>query len=507
MANLTTLESGRLLVVSQERSALGVLWAIAEANGWELETAGSGWEALERVQTGTKSGVVVLDFAPGDSDGMYTLRWLRRVSPELPVVVLSRSDDDEQRLEALRLGASEHLVRPLDEQLLEAVIRRCFAEHESAGTESLNNGIESLGDEHFFVATSPAMRKLHAQAELLAQVRAPLLIVGEAGSGKEMTARLIHKLSGRSAFRFLKVDCGSLAADFNENEFFGPGNNGRPSQFEACHRGTLLLDEITAMPLALQTRLLRALQEGHASFEAADGSEIDVRILATTRMNIEKAVAERKLREDLYYRLSAFTVHVPALRQRKEEIPILLGHFMKQLAKRHGLPARPLSQAVLDGCQAYSWPGNIREVEEFIKQCLIASDEIPAPGTLALDYSNALQETARVHPVSIESPRIAEAAEVAESEPGAAGLKSLLQNVRGETEKNAIATALEQTRWNRKAAAQLLKVSYRTLLYKIQQYHMTPPDQSYSYVANNGVKSNGRGPLPLGSGSVREDRS
>jgi two-component system, NtrC family, response regulator AtoC len=509
LANPIPSQSERLLVVSRERHALSVLWAIAEANGWELETAGSGWEALERVQAGTRSGAVVLDIAPGDAEGMHTLRWLRRVGPELPIIVLSHDGDEEQRRESLRLGASEHLVRPLDEQLLEAVIRRCFEERDSAEAGRATEGIEPVGEDSFFVAINPAMRKLRAQAELLAQVNAPLLIVGEVGSGKELTARLIHKLSGRPAFRFLKVDCAALAHDSAESDLFGPlrkfeATNGSSSKLELCHNGTLLLDEITAMPMSLQARLLHLLQAGHSAFRGEDGGEIDVHIIATTRMNVEQAVAERKLRQDLYYRLSAFTVHVPALRQRKEEIPVYLAHFMSQLARRHGLPSRPFSQAVLDACQAYSWPGNVRELEVFVKQHLMAAGEAPKPGPWSASHGMSALEPEPTQPVF---PEAAPAAGPVECEPGPAGLKSLLQNVRGETERNAIATALEQTRWNRKAAAQLLKVSYRTLLYKIQQYHMAPPDPSYSYVSSSSVKGTEREPQEFDSGIVRENRS
>jgi DNA-binding NtrC family response regulator len=504
LANHITSETVKLLVVSRERSALSLLWAIAEANGWELETAGSGWEALERVQAGTGSGAIVLDIAAGDSEGMHTLRWLRRVGPDLPIVVLSHSEDEEQRREALRLGAHEHLVRPLDEEQLEAVIKRCFAGRESIADPPMD-GIEPLGEDKFFLAISPAMRKLRAQAELLAQVNAPLLLLGENGSGKELTARLIHKFSPRSGFRFLKVDCRLHADELTANELFA-STGGRPSKLELCHKGTLFLDEITALPLGLQNRLLHVLQEGRAALRGEDREEgeTDVRILAATAMNVEQAVAEGKMREDLYYRLSAFTVHVPALRHRKEEIPLLLGHFMKRLAKRHGLPARPWSQRVLDACQAYTWPGNVRELEDFVQHCLIASDDLLAPG---FSHGDGAERPAAhsLRPTSEETAWTVAGA--ADRGAGTTDLKSLLQNVRGETEKNAITTALEQTRWNRKAAARLLKVSYRTLLYKIQQYHMKPPDSAYPYVAENGMKDEEHARPEFGPRAIRENRS
>ena len=381
----------RMLVVSRERSALHTLWAIGEANCWQMETATSGWEALDRVQSGTSPDVVLLDLARGDADGLHTLRWLRRVRPDLPVLVLSHADDADQRLEAIRLGAQDYLVRPLDEQQVETAIKGCLkAVGDNPESETGTDDIEPIGEDMFFVAASPTMRKLRAQAELLAQVNAPLLIVGESGSGKQLAARLIHKLSVRSGFRFIKLNCAALPADLLESELFGHEGaltgNGRtkPSKFELCEKGTLFLDKITEMSLGLQAKLLHVMQEGY--FVRLGGESrvaMDVRILASTDVNIEQAIADRKLREDLYYRLSAFTVHVPALRQRRDEIPLLLGHFMNQLAKRYGLPPRSFSPAVLEACQAYNWPGNLREVEQFVKRYLVAGDEGSTSGTPA----------------------------------------------------------------------------------------------------------------------------
>jgi two-component system response regulator AtoC len=482
----------RMLVVSRERSALHTLWAIGEANCWQMETATSGWEALDRVQSGTSPDVVLLDLARGDADGLHTLRWLRRVRPDLPVLVLSHADDADQRLEAIRLGAQDYLVRPLDEQQVETAIKGCLkAVGDNPESETGTDDIEPIGEDMFFVAASPTMRKLRAQAELLAQVNAPLLIVGESGSGKQLAARLIHKLSVRSGFRFIKLNCAALPADLLESELFGHEGaltgNGRtkPSKFELCEKGTLFLDKITEMSLGLQAKLLHVMQEGY--FVRLGGESrvaMDVRILASTDVNIEQAIADRKLREDLYYRLSAFTVHVPALRQRRDEIPLLLGHFMNQLAKRYGLPPRSFSPAVLEACQAYNWPGNLREVEQFVKRYLVAGDEGSTSGTPGRSDDS-------LHLAHSREDGDEPAIEHTEVEQSTSGLKLLVQNVKGEAERNAISTALEQTRWNRKAAARLLKVSYRTLLYKIQQYHMSPPEYLSAPVTGNGLRGNG----------------
>jgi len=479
------MESAKILLVSKDRSALDLPCIYGESHGWQLETADSGWEALERVHSGPGPDLILLHLMESDCDGLHPLRWLRRVRPDLPVLVLAASENPAQKLEAIRLGVQDFLIHPVQAKQLETAIRRClFYYTESSDSEVVTDEIEQIGDDLFFVAASPTMRQLRAQAELLAQVSGPVLILGENGSGKELAARLIHKLSVRSGFRFLKLNCSTLPGDVLESELFGaPDGNGRtkPSKLELCQRGTLFLDEITEMPMSLQTKLLHGLQEGRFVREGGDRKvEMDVRILAATQANIEQAIADRKLREDLYYRLSAFTVHVPALRQRKEEIPLLLGHFMNQLARRYNLPARIFSASALEASQRHSWPGNLRELEKFVKRYLVMGDG--AQGMTALDQEPEGDMSFRESYAPRGKGALNEFAE-----PRTSGLKSLVQSVKGETERSAIATALDQARWNRKAAARLLKVSYRTLLYKIEQYHMSPPASHLSGYGNGGA--------------------
>ncbi len=481
----------RLLVVSREPAALATLWTIGEANGWEIELTNGGCEALERVHPGNGPDLVVLDLARGDADGLYTLRWLRRVRPEVPVLLLAHPEDAAQRAEAMRLGACGYLVRPIDERALGSAIRNQLHPTIDPGElEIVGEKVVQLGEGVFFVASSPAMRKLRAQAELLAQVDVPVLIVGENGSGKAATARLIHKLSVRSGFRFRRVDCAALPGDLLEQELFGvdagaqasAGRNGE-GKFELAENGTLLLDHIAEAPASLQSRLLQVLQERQFSRPGGQSRvQVDVRIMASANGDLEQALQEKKLREDLYYRLSAFTVQVPPLRQRREEIPLLLGYCMNQMGRRYGLPTRTVSPALLDACQNHSWPGNLGQLETFVKSYLVRGGD----DELAL---SELGQSWNPHAMVSAPPR---GAELAESEDRSSGLRSLVQSVKGETERGAIAAALEQTHWNRKAAARLLKVSYRTLLYKIQQYQMSPPAAYLPQAAmGQGVKGNG----------------
>jgi len=290
----------------------------------------------------------------------------------------------------------------------------------------------------------------------------PVLMLGESGTGKEVVARLIHKLSPRAHRTFLKVNCAAVPGDLLESELFGHeagaftgATHAKPGKFELCNKGTILLDEIGEMPPLLQAKLLHVLQDQQFSrLGSRSVVKVDVRILAATNINIPEALASKRLREDLYYRLNAFTMQLPPLRERKEEIPILLKHFMSRMAEQYARPALPLSAGLLQACQEYSWPGNLRELNNFIKRYLVLGDE-----KLAIQELRPKDDGHGGRPEGTHSP----------AEPGG-GLKSVARSAKDEAEAEAIRQALDQTNWNRKQAAALLQISYKALLYKIRQY-------------------------------------
>ncbi|PYX31004.1 MAG: hypothetical protein DMG80_11090 [Acidobacteria bacterium] len=349
--------------------------------------------------------------------------------------------------------------------------------------------IEQIGEELYFVAASPATRRLRTQAELLSQTDVPVLISGEAGTGKATTAQLIHSLSIRSSFEFTRVSCAALTADALESELFGyehSTGNGRleskPGKFEQNAKGTILLEDFDAMPGPVQLRLLRLLQTREfVRFGGQTPIRVDVRIIAANQGNLELAVAQKRVLEELYYHLSAFELHVPPLRDRREEIPLLLGHFMNRLTRRYGVPAPHFSGALIDACQSYMWPGNLRELEIFVKRFLVFGDEIAAIEEL---NSHPRPETGSGHSNG-NGHENGKNGHVAGDEQSS--LKSLVRSAKGEAERSAIAHALEETHWNRKAAARLLGISYRALLYKIQEYRLVPPD-SHRLYHYNGVR-------------------
>ena len=246
-----------------------------------------------------------------------------------------------------------------------------------------SDDIESIGEDTYFIGISPIMRKLRAQAALLAEKDVPVLILGEGGAGRETTARLIHNLSARSGFEFEKVNCAAFPEDILEKELFGNERTGTASparvkrgKLELCDKGTIFLQEITEMPLGLQSKLLQVLRNrrfirpGTSTFTG-----VDVRVVAASHRNIERAISENRLREDLYGFLSNYTVYIPPLRERKDELSFLSGHFMQRLAKHYGLTPREFSPAIMGAWQAYSWPGNLRELEDSVKRYLMVGDE------------------------------------------------------------------------------------------------------------------------------------
>ncbi len=503
-------EQFRLLVVSKEAAVVRSLASLGDNDGLLVEIASSGWDAMERLESGDAPQLLLLDLPRGNGDSFHMLRWLRRLNPELPVVALCDAEDTLVRQEAVRLGAEQILSRPLDAQQVQHLLRG-YGLDCGIGAAALASELgERLGPDAFFVAGCPAMQKLRAQAELLAQSDVPIFLLGEPGSGKGAVARLIHVLSSRSRYRFLKLNCAALPESVLEARLFSSGRvfgasaaelatqissrSGRQSDDRrlddprTAETGTIFLQEIAAMPTNLQARLLETLQALEAGKNAHSAGT--VRIVSATSEDLEHALADNRLRPDLYRRLSAFTLQVPALRQRKEEIPILLRDAMSKMAIRYGLAEREFSPTMLEACRQYDWPGNLTELENFVRRYLVgAQEESHSMGP----WNGGDKHNGNGHDVEageIEGDRVLGKADVlrgpefasalaAENggtpdpgQPAPQSLKSLIQDVKCEAERKAIGAALERTGWNRKAAARLLRVSYRTLLYKIEQYQM-----------------------------------
>ena len=449
--------SAKILLVDDEPGMLRYIKTLLEVDDYKVETATTGEEALQRVEKGLQPDLVLLDVLMPGIDGLETLQQLRQMRPGVKVVMLSCVSDTRKVVHAMKLGAQDYLTKPFQKAELDAVLDLSLGK----GKQTYAGEVEELADDVFFIAASPEMRKIRSQAALVANVDIPVLLLGESGTGKEVLGRLIHKLSPRAHRTFLKVNCAAVPGDLLESELFGyePGaftgaTHAKPGKFEIANKGTILLDEIGEMPPLLQAKLLQVLQDQSFSrLGSRSMIKVDVRILAATNINIPEALASKRLREDLYYRLNAFTLHLPPLRDRKEEIPILLKHSMTRMAERYARAPLPLSPALLQACQDHSWPGNLRELNNFLKRYLILGDETLAVSELLPKNDNS-------------GGRGEAAARGAE----AGGLKSLARGAKDEAEAHAITQALEQTNWNRKQAAVILQISYKALLYKIRQY-------------------------------------
>lgn len=428
-------------------------------------------ELSARLQEPGSVDLLLMDWHSGSVSGhaeaLSRLAEIRAVKPSLPIVLFARSVDLKEVLQAARLGANDVILKPF----VKSDVDHAVEQHLSQLRGGLNAGDDivqeiPLDEDTTFVLSSKRMRELEAQCRLVARTDIPVLILGESGTGKEVATLFIHKMSMRSNRGFLKVNCAAMPADLLESELFGYEQGAftgavksKPGKFELCNGGTIFLDEIGEMPAALQAKLLQVLQDG--TFARLGGRftiRVNVRVIAATNVDIKEAIAQKKFREDLYYRLNGFTLKMPPLRERTEEVPVFAHYFMRKVADRHKAMPLPISPMLMQALCNYHWPGNLRELENIIKRYFILGDEQAILGEL------------RPSQYSVPSGSGIDAAYVP-------GLKRLVKSIKGDAESIAIAQALEGTGWNRKAAANQLQISYKALLYKIKQYNLSPVDK------------------------------
>ena len=403
-----------------------------------------------------------------EENALGLLAKIHASKPSLPIIMLACSAELKEVVAATRLGAADVILKPFTKSDIDLAVQQCLkeADEPAAGDEIT----EIRLDENIsFVRCSKRMREIESQCTLVARADIPVLILGESGTGKEVAAMLIHKLSARSQRSFLKVNCAAMPADLLESELFGYEQGAftgavksKPGKFEICNNGTIFFDEIGEMPPGLQAKLLQVLQDGSFSRLGSRTSvKVDVRVIAATNIDIKTSIAQKTFREDLYYRLNGFTVKMPPLRERTEEIPILSQHFMRKVSAKYERDPLPISPALMQALTSYSWPGNLRELENTIKRYLVLADE-----QAIIDELGHLESTGSL-------------ASSGEDTDGSGGLKHLVRNLKGNAEAAAIAQSLEVRGWNRKAAANDLQISYKALLYKIKQYNLTPPQKQY----------------------------
>jgi transcriptional regulator with GAF, ATPase, and Fis domain len=333
--------------------------------------------------------------------------------------------------------------------------------------------LEELENHRFFFASCPAMLNIYKNVRVLAPIDIPVLILGESGVGKEIIAMLLHKYHSRSDRNFVNVNCAALPTELLESELFGyeagaftGAVKAKPGKFELANKGTMLLDEIGEMSPQMQAKLLHVLQDGTFSrLGARTSTQVDVRVIAATNINMEAAIAEKRFREDLYYRLSAFSITIPPLRERREEIPHLMQHLIVRSAAELGQQPITLTERVLSAAQDYNWPGNLRELRNFVIRTLVLQDQEAACNDLRAK-TRATTTAMTVYPSASSSSEVQVAALPR-------GMRSVVNDVKNQAESRMIQAALTASGWNRRRAATDLNISYRALLYKIQQHGLS----------------------------------
>jgi DNA-binding NtrC family response regulator len=446
---------GRILVVDDESNARNALAEILREEGYACETAADGFKGLGRF-TEFGPDLLLTDLKMPGMDGVELLRRVRELSPGLPVIVMTAFGAVETAVEAMRGGAVDYLTKPIRTDELLRIVDRALNEHRlRLEAQELRERLHERFRFDNVIGSSPPMQQVLKVVAQVAPSRATVLLSGESGTGKELIAAAIHHRSTRATGPFVKLHCAALAGSLLESELFGHEKGSftgaerrREGRFEQANGGTLFLDEIGDIAPSVQVKLLRVLQEHE--FERVGGNQtipVDTRLIAATNRDLKAMVADGRFREDLYYRLNVINVTLPALRDRRSDIPALAMHFLSRFAQENSKAVDRISEAALGRLVSYAWPGNVRELENVIERAVVLADEgCIEPGHLPPEV---------VPSPSTGVPRI----------PGASMT---------DIERYAILTTLEAQGGSTSKAADVLGISVRKIQYKLQEYGAAP---------------------------------
>ncbi len=444
----------RLLIVEDEKNTRdGLKWAL-ESKPLEIDLAANGDEAWERIQRQSYDLVISDIKMPGLIDGMELLKRIKGRSPTVAVIMLTGHGSIESARDAIKMGASNYLTKPVDLDEINNEIDRCLQSQAMREENmALRQELESHYGFHNIIGSSPPMHKVFEQVRLASAAKSTVLIQGESGTGKELVAGALHYNSPRKNAPLIKINCGAVAQSLLESEIFGHEKGAfthafaqKPGRFELANGGSLFLDEISETTPEFQVKLLRVLQEGE--FERVGGAQtirVDVRVIAATNRNLEEEVKEGRFREDLFFRLNVIQITLPPLRRRVEDIPLLIHHFVKQVCEENGRPIIDVTPRAMAAFQNYAWPGNVREVRNVIESIIVMSrsKEIglkDLPDRIANDTSGAQTITLQA----------------------GASLK--------DAERELIRLTLVSCGGNRAEAARILGIGRKTLYRKIDDY-------------------------------------
>jgi DNA-binding NtrC family response regulator len=371
----------KVLIVDDEPAIREVLEMILQEWGYDVRLAVDGNQAKELVESYDPE-IVISDVVMPQLSGLDLLRCLKAGNPTRPVILVTAHASIDLAVESMKQGAQDFITKPMDYPKLRAILKAAESDIETRQTSrKLTSQLERGSGFGEFVGTSKAMREVYDLIQSLSSTDASAIITGESGTGKELAARTIHRLSKRADGPFIAVNSAAIPETLIESEVFGHEKGAftgavgtRPGCFELASGGTLFLDEIGEMPLQLQPKLLRVLEDGKVRrLGGKQEFEFDVRVIAATNQEPRNAIQEGRLREDLYYRLTVFTVHLPPLRDRKEDIPLLAQHFIGEFNKKHGTSVEALRDDSMDMLMTYSWPGNVREFRNVMERAMILS--------------------------------------------------------------------------------------------------------------------------------------
>ncbi len=506
-------EMPQVMVVDDDLAMCNFLRTFLSARGYQALTVTSADDAVRRYHAERPAAVLLDVVLPGPMDGLAALAAFKKIDRDVPVIVISGQGRTTTVVQAMKLGATDFINKPFEDHELEVLLQSALKQRQlSREVATLREQLQQHSKYLMLFGNSERMQEVKDLIERVSDTDVTVLIRGESGTGKELVARAVHASSLRRDKPFVKVNCAALPTELLESELFGFERGAftgaiqqKPGKFEFANHGTMFLDEISEMSPALQAKLLQVLQDGE--FSRIGGKQdvhVDVRIVAATNRDLERAVAEGAFREDLFFRLNVVCIALPPLRERREEVPILTDHFLKKYSVQYNKPYTTLGADTMRLFMQYEWPGNVRELENLIKRAVVLGTEAPiqkelsqprpvtdfrqvgryspqpyagawAPGHPAAPagYGYAAAPYAPAAPVAPAAPAplevVAPPAAVGPVSAGSCSLKDIARHAAREAERELILRMLTRTRWNRKEAAEILGISYKALLYKIKE--------------------------------------
>jgi two-component system response regulator AtoC len=463
MAHWRGMENKQVLIIDDEENMRYMLQLTLESEEYGVELACNGSEGIEKINQ-NQFDFILCDIKMPKVSGLDVLAFVMESSPNTPVIMISAYGTIDTAVQAMKQGAYDYVMKPFKQDEILLTLKKA-EERERLRQENqfLRQEVEKKYSFENIIGKSPQMQDIFRKIEKIMNYKSTVLITGESGTGKELAAKAIHYAGNRKKYPFVPVNCGAIPHDLLESELFGHVKgaftgaiNHKLGLISQAHNGTLFLDEIGELPLDLQVKLLRVLQEGEIRRVGDTRTvKVDVRVIAATSRNLLEAVEQGTFRKDLYYRLNVVPLHIPPLRERREDIALLVCHFMKKHAQEMGKTIRDIAPDAMKALLECEWKGNIRELENVLERAIVMTEG----DTVTLEYLPAdLFKMESDIMLRIPDSRIS--------------LKEVLPEVTRITEKELISRALRQTNNNRTKAAQLLQISHRALMYKLKEYNL-----------------------------------